>query len=75
MKVLIVDRGFIDGAQMGRLKQDDRIDTIVSVRTNMDLYADAIGLTRLLDFAWEPYVCPVPARPVETAPPKPARVA
>lgn len=56
IKVLIVDRGLIDGERIGRLKQDFAIDTIVPVRTNMNLYADAIGLTRLRDFAWEPYL-------------------
>jgi len=32
IKVLILDRGFIDGAQMGRLQQDYRIETILPVR-------------------------------------------
>lgn len=75
IKVLIVDRGLIDGERMGRLKQEFAIDTIVPVRTNMDLYADAIGLTRLRGFAWEPYGVP-PAEPplAEGASPKPARV-
>jgi DDE family transposase len=71
-KVLIVDRGLIDGERMGRLKQEFAIDTIVPLRTNMDLYADAIGLTRLRDFTWEPYVpqlAPAPAPPA-----KPTRV-
>jgi hypothetical protein len=27
IKVLILDRGFIDGAQMGRLQQDYRTET------------------------------------------------
>ena len=75
IKVLIVDRGFIDGAQMGRLQQDYRIEMILPVRANMDLHADALGLTRLDDFRWEPYLCSRPARPVETATAKPARVA
>ena len=65
IKVLILDRGFIDGAQMGRLQQDYRIETILPVRSNMDLHADALGLTRLRDFHWEPYV---PAAPPEPAP-------
>jgi hypothetical protein len=56
MKVLIVDRGLIDGPRMGRLKKECHIDTIVPVRTNMDLYTDVIGLTRSPDFRWEPYV-------------------
>jgi hypothetical protein len=29
MKILLVDRGLVDGAQIGRLKQQYRIDTIV----------------------------------------------
>ena len=74
IQVLIVDRGLIDGERIGRLKQEFAIDTIVPVRTNMDLYADAIGLTRLRGFAWEPYVPPVSPPAVETASPKPARV-
>jgi hypothetical protein len=66
IKVLIVDRGLIDGERMGHLKQKLAIDTIVPLRTNMDLYADAIGLTRLRGFAWEPYV-PTPAPPPPTS--------
>src|SRR6202158_4431625 len=73
-KVLIVDRGLIDGQRMGRLKQEFAIDTIVPVRTNMDLYADAIGLTRLRGFAWEPYVPPEPPPPVVSASSRPAAV-
>lgn len=74
IKVLIVDRGLIDGPRMGHLKQKLAIDTIVPLRTNMDLYADAIGLTRLRDFTWEPYV-PLEALPsAATASPRPAAV-
>lgn len=73
IKILIVDRGLIDGPRMGHLKQKLGIDTIVPLRTNMDLYADAIGLTRLHGFAWEPYVPPPPA-PVASASPRPAAV-
>jgi Transposase DDE domain len=58
MKVLMVDRGLIDGANMGRLKTDYRIDTVVPLKKSMDAYKDAIGLTRLKDFQWEPYRLP-----------------
>ena len=74
IKVLILDRGFIDGAQMGRLEQDYRIETILPVRANMDLHADALGLTRLRNFRWEPYVGARSAAPAEAARAKPARV-
>jgi hypothetical protein len=74
IKVLIVDRGLIDGERMGHLKQKLAIDTIVPLRTNMDLYADAIGLTRLHGFTWEPYVPQAAVPPAACASPTPARV-
>ena len=74
IKILILDRGFIDGVQMGRLWQDYRIETILPVRGNMDLHADAVGLTRLRDFRWEPYVPAPPPAPAPPATPKPPRV-
>ena len=74
IKVLIVDRGLIDGERMGHLKQKWAIDTIVPLRTNMDLYADAIGLTRLRHFTWEPYVRPPASPPPAPASPRPVAV-
>ena len=74
IKVLIVDRGLIDGERMGYLKQKLAIDTIVPLRTNMDLYADAIGLTRLRGFAWESYVPSAAPPPAASASPRPAAV-
>ena len=59
---------------MGHLKQKLAIDTIVPLRTNMDLYADAIGLTRLRGFAWDPYVFQAAPPPAATASPRPAAV-
>lgn len=74
IKVLIVDRGLLDGERMGHLKQKLAIDTIVPLRSNMDLYADAIGLTRLRGFTWEPYVPTTAPPPAATASPRPAAV-
>jgi hypothetical protein len=74
IKVLIVDRGLIDGERMGYLKQKLAIDTIVPLRSNMDLYADAIGLTRLPGFIWQPYVPPATPPAVESASPRPVGV-
>jgi hypothetical protein len=59
MKILILDRGFLDGPQIGRLKTDYDIDTVIPLRTNMNAYHDVMGLTRLKDFGWEPYQLPV----------------
>ena len=58
MKVLMLDRGLIDGANIGRLKSAHHIDTIIPLKKNMDAYQDAMGLTRLKDFPWEPYQLP-----------------
>lgn len=46
-------------AQIGRLKMDYGIDTLIPLRTNMDAYHDVMGLTRLKNFGWEPYQFPV----------------
>ena len=59
---------------MARLQQQYRIDTIVPVRTNMDVYADVIGLTRSPDFGWEPYVSPLAAAGPPSTPSKPLRL-
>jgi hypothetical protein len=54
MKVLLVDRGFINGPQIGRLKRDYGIDTVIPIRSDMDLIEDVQGL-RQLATSWESY--------------------
>jgi hypothetical protein len=59
MKRLILDRGFLDGAQMGRCKQEWGIDVLIPVRQNMEIYQDVVGLAQggLLSFqSWTPLV-------------------
>jgi hypothetical protein len=68
MKVLIVDRGLLDGANLGRLKTQYHIDTLVPLKTNMDAYQDVMGLTRLKDFRWESLVRPPAPEPGESSP-------
>jgi len=70
MKILMVDRGLIDGANIGRLKRDHQVDTVVPLKKNMDAYQDMLGLTRLKDFAWEPYQPPYATRRDQTDRPK-----
>ncbi len=70
MKVLIVDRGLIDGANIARLKTAYKIDTVVPLKKNMDAYQDVMGLTRLKDFVWEPYSEPGAAPAPQTDRPK-----
>lgn len=54
MKVLVVDRGFINGPQIGRLKQEYGIDTVIPIRSDMDILEDVQGLTQL-STQWEEY--------------------
>lgn len=54
MKVLLLDRGFINGPQMGRLKQDYGIDTVIPIRSDMDIREDVQGLCKLSP-KWEEY--------------------
>src|SRR5947208_1371670 len=70
MKILMVDRGLIDGANIGRLKRDHQVDTVVPLKKNMDAYQDMLGLTRLKDFAWQPYQPPYATRRDQTDRPK-----
>src|SRR5207249_10048539 len=60
----------IDGANIGRLKRDHQVDTVVPLKKNMDAYQDMLGLTRLKDFAWEPYQPPYATRRDQTDRPK-----
>ena len=71
MRVLIVDRGLLDGPSIGRLKTKYHIDTVVPLRENMDAYSDVMGLTRLKDFQWQPLVLPVATRRDQKDLPKP----
>lgn len=52
LKLLIVDRGFIDGPMITRFKKDYRIDTVIPLKTSMDAYADVLGLARLEGTKW-----------------------
>jgi len=70
MKVLMIDRGLIDGPHMGRLKTAYHIDTIVPLKKNMNAYQDILGLTRLKDFQWESYPAPYATRRGQTDRPK-----
>lgn len=67
LKVLLVDRGFIDGPQIGRLKTDYGVDSVIPIRKNMDILEDVRGIVKL-GLRWEEYQRP--RRPPLT-PPRP----
>jgi len=71
MKRLILDRGFIDGEQIGRCKQEHGIDILIPLKRNMDVYEDVLGLLRERKVPFEPYTPPPPKPPVD---PKPEHV-
>ena len=56
MKVLLLDRGFINGQHIGRLKRDHDIDTVIPIRSDMNLQEDVRGLMKL-PTTWETYEC------------------
>jgi hypothetical protein len=55
MKVLLVDRGFINGPQMGRLKTEYGVDTVVPIRKDMNILQDVRGIVTLDTTTWEEY--------------------
>jgi len=52
MKRLILDRGFLDGQAISLCKKQYGIDTLIPIRRNMDLYADAMALFREPEVRW-----------------------
>jgi hypothetical protein len=64
---LILDRGFIDGEQLSRCKQDWGIEVVIPMKKNMDIWADAWAL------APQPGWQPVPGAPPPIVPIPPAR--
>jgi hypothetical protein len=71
MKRLILDRGFLDGEQIGRCKQEHGIDILIPLKKNMDIYEDVLGLVREKKAKFEPYNAPPPRPPAD---PKPTHV-
>jgi hypothetical protein len=58
IKWLILDRGFIDGAQISRCKEQWDIDVVIPMKKKMDIWADAWALAQRE--TWQA-VAPVPA--------------
>jgi len=71
MKRLIVDRGFIDGAEMGRCKEKHGIEVLIPLKRSMDIYEDVLGLLRGGKIQFQAYTPPPPKPPVD---PKPTHV-
>jgi hypothetical protein len=63
MKRLIVDRGFLDGVQIGRCKREWSIDVLIPVRRNMEIYQDVVGLAEAGQLSFQPWTPPVGSPP------------
>ena len=46
IKKLILDRGFLDGPNIGRCRQEWGIDVLIPARRDMDIYQDVVGLAK-----------------------------
>ncbi|MGH7411875.1 MAG: transposase [Candidatus Methylomirabilis sp.] len=53
MKLLILDRGFLDGEAIGECRKKHRVEVLIPLRKNMELLADALGLARAPGAQWE----------------------
>jgi hypothetical protein len=72
MKRLILDRGFLDGAQIGRCKQELGIDVLIPVRRNMEIYQDVVGLAQAGELSFQPWAPSVFApKPIPVHQPEP----
>lgn len=47
MRRLILDRGFLDGEAIGRVKKEYGVDVLIPLKKNMELYKDALGIVSL----------------------------
>ena len=74
LRRLILDRGFLDGAALGRCKQEHGIDVLLPVRKTMAVYQDALGLLRLPEVRFTPYAPPAPRPEAPRPRPVPDRV-
>jgi len=73
MKRLILDRGFLDGEAISRVKSEFGIDVLIPIRRKMDIYEEAKSLFRETDVSWVRYE--PPAKKVKEPPPrKPANL-
>jgi len=56
IRKLLIDRGFLDGPNIGRCKQEWGIDVLIPARRGMDIYQDVLGLAKAGELDFKPYV-------------------
>lgn len=55
IKWLIADRAFIDGKMLSGFKKDYHIDTLIPLKSNMDIFIDALGIASSKEVKWKLY--------------------
>lgn len=70
MKLLLVDRGFIDGKSLGRVKEEYGADWIVPLKAKMDITEDAWRLADIDPSPWQVWE-PPPKEPPPDPPQRP----
>ncbi len=73
MKLLMMDRGFIDGKNIGRCKQEWGLDVLIPMKRKMDLGTDAWALGQREPWQKVPVAPPPTKPPVAGRPPLIAR--
>jgi hypothetical protein len=63
MRILLIDRGFIDGQSIGRIKQEHGIDVVVPLKAKMQITEDAWRLAEVDREPWQVWEPPPPQRP------------
>src|SRR5206468_8596150 len=61
LKLLILDRGFIDGKNISRCKAEWKVDVLITIKKNMDIWTDAWALGKTQP--WQPLPSPAPPSP------------
>lgn len=55
IKLLVMDREFIDGAMISRFKKTHGIDCLVPLKSNMHALLDALGISKIEKLRWMKY--------------------
>jgi hypothetical protein len=63
MKTLLVDRGFIDGKSITRIKREHEVDVVVPLRAKMAITEDAWKLAEVDGEAWQEWRPPEKEKP------------
>jgi hypothetical protein len=63
MKLLILDRGFLDGQAIGRCHNDHHVEVLIPLKKSMDLYIDALGLAKSPLARWQDMPVPIDEKP------------